>query len=499
MKKYDDLVVGSGISGLTATLLLAMSGHKVLLLEKAPRIGGSLARYSRQGIPFDTGFHFTGGFAGNRLLHDMLTALGIRDAISPVFLHGEGANQFCLAPSGRTFELPCGMAAVRARFKDYFPGERSAVDRYFDRVQSVCDRTSTMDVSRLSVSPDVLDEDFVSVQQVLDGLTADPELKALLSGFAMCYGTPPAEMSFANHSRICQGLYESVARVENGGEAFVRAFAQRFRQYDVDVLCGRHIVECVDEGGAFIERARLDDGGEIAFRTAVFTIHPKEILRRLPRGRLSPAFVERVSAFENSAGFFALSGVCDPAAAEPDFGSTITSLFPSLDVNAMLAPRGDEDSALVVIKSLERVNGIVRHVLSAFEPSAPECVARWADTTTGRRPADYAAYKAGRTERLRRRILQHYPAYGGHFRVLDSASVLTFRDYLNSPDGCAYGIKQKIGQFNLFGKLPVRNFYAAGQSSVLPGLVGAMMSAFIVNRAILGRNAFGRLIGEACP
>jgi len=26
-----------------------------------------------------------------------------------------------------------------------------------------------------------------------------------------------------------------------------------------------------------------------------------------------------------------------------------------------------------------------------------------------------------------------------------------------------------------------------------------MMSAFIVNRAILGRNAFGRLIGEACP
>jgi all-trans-retinol 13,14-reductase len=204
-----------------------------------------------------------------------------------------------------------------------------------------------------------------------------------------------------------------------------------------------------------------------------------------------------VQGFENSAGFFSVSGVCDPAAAEPDFGASILSLFPSLDVNAMLAPRGGEESALVIIKSLERVNGGVRHVVSAFEPSLPADVARWAGTRTGHRPADYAAYKAARAERMRRRIVRQSPAYEGRLRLLDTASVLTFRDYLNSPDGCAYGIKQKIGQFNLFGKLPVRNFYAAGQSAVLPGLVGAMMSAFIVNRAMLGREAFGRLMGAA--
>ena len=54
MKKYDHIVVGSGASGLTMALLLAMNGNSVLLLEKSPFIGGSLARFSRRGIPFDT-------------------------------------------------------------------------------------------------------------------------------------------------------------------------------------------------------------------------------------------------------------------------------------------------------------------------------------------------------------------------------------------------------------------------------------------------------------
>ena len=60
MKKYDDIIVGSGVSGLTLALLLGMNGHKVLLVEKNAYIGGSLRRFYSQGIPFDTGFHFTG-------------------------------------------------------------------------------------------------------------------------------------------------------------------------------------------------------------------------------------------------------------------------------------------------------------------------------------------------------------------------------------------------------------------------------------------------------
>jgi hypothetical protein len=55
-------------------------------------------------------------------------------------------------------------------------------------------------------------------------------------------------------------------------------------------------------------------------------------------------------------------------------------------------------------------------------------------------------------------------------------------------------VKQKIGQFNLVGKLPVRNLYAAGQSAVLPGVIGAMMSSLIVGRTVMGKDRYGALL-----
>ena len=74
--------------------------------------------------------------------------------------------------------------------------------------------------------------------------------------------------------------------------------------------------------------------------------------------------------------------------------------------------------------------------------------------------------------------------------MLDSASILTYRDWLHSPTGAAYGIKQKTRQINLVGRLPLTNLFAAGQSAILPGVVGAMMSSFVVCRGLLGISSY---------
>jgi phytoene dehydrogenase-like protein len=94
-------------------------------------------------------------------------------------------------------------------------------------------------------------------------------------------------------------------------------------------------------------------------------------------------------------------------------------------------------------------------------------------------------------------VFRVYPAYRESLEIVDAASMLTFKEYLNSPDGSAYGIKQKMGQFNLIGKLPLHNLYAAGQSSLLPGITGAMMSSLIVGRAVVGKEQYGKLLNRA--
>ena len=494
MKKYDDIVVGGGVSGLTAAVLLAKSGREVLLLEKAPRIGGSLARFRRQGVAFDTGFHFTGAFRENGVLRDMMSVLGMDGLVEPYFLSDDHAHKFVFESEDTMIELPSSMAGMAAKLKDYFPGEAQAVDDYFRKMTDVCGGTAALDLAQLSSSPRMLDEDYVSLQEVLDGLTANRLLQAVLCGLSMCYGVMPKEVSFADHCRMCVALYESVARVKNGGDAFIDAFDRRFGDLGVEVRCGTWIEECLDVGDDRVGRFLLNTGEEVGFGTCILTIHPWIILDLLPKEHLSKAFINRVSAFEASAGFFSIFGLMDEGTEDPGCASTITSLFPVADVNHLLDPANNGDSALVILSNLDRVNGKTRQVLTAFETSFPNRVERWRDTSTGNRPQGYQDYKAARSARIHDRIAAVHPECRDGLKILDSASILTFRDYLNSPDGSAYGIKQKMGQFNLLGKLPLRNLYAAGQSSILPGVVGAMMSSFMAARAVMGKEKFGELM-----
>ena len=494
--KTDHIVAGSGIAGLCAARLLSLAGRQVRLLEKAPRIGGSLRRFRLDGLPFDSGFHFTGGLARHGILRDMLAVLGLSDAIEPLYPPSDCAHRFVFESENSVLDVPCGLARILACLKDRFPGESSAVDRYFERMERVCRGTSAMDLRALSLSPQPVPEDETSLQEVLDGLTDNRVLKAVLSGFCMCYGTAPSEVSFANHARICLAMYESLARIRNGGDAFVQAFSDRFRSGSVRVSTGTWIEECLDIENDCVRRFRLNTGEIVEADSCLLTMHPHEIARLLPRSHVTKAFLDRIGAFEPSCGFFGVFGEIEAESAPDNDCAPIVSLFPDTDLNALLAPDRCEASALVVLHSAESVRGKRRHAVTGLEIAAPGIVARWKDTNSGCRPAEYEDFKRERTERIVNRMKKHAGLCDARFRLLDSATPLTYRDWLHSPDGSAYGIRQRLGQYNLFGKLPVRNLYAAGQSAVLPGVVGAMVSGFMTCRAVLGKDVFAKLLTE---
>jgi phytoene dehydrogenase-like protein len=54
-QRYDAVVVGGGVAGLTATVYLARAGKKVLLIEKNRECGGLVNTFSHNGFQFDAG------------------------------------------------------------------------------------------------------------------------------------------------------------------------------------------------------------------------------------------------------------------------------------------------------------------------------------------------------------------------------------------------------------------------------------------------------------
>lgn len=492
MKKYDSIIVGSGMSGMTLALLLAKSGHKTLLLEKSPYIGGSLARFTRKNIAFDTGLHFLGGMQDGGIFNRTLKILQLEDAIKPIPMPH---TKWIFEKEEEEYVLPSGVEEMREALKGYFPNETRAIDKYLQMSQYVCDNTSAMDLGDMDYMTHRLKEDFITLEDTLNGITANPMLKAIFSSFALCYGVKPSEVSFANHARICMNFYEGTWTVENGGDAFIKAFQEKFDELGVEVRCGTYIEELADIKDRLVGSFILNTKERITADNCVFTIHPWHVLKLFPEQSVSRAFRNRIGSFESSLGFFNVFAMLTEKPGECLGDCGVTSILPNSDINALLNPENKGEGAIAVSLATTRTKGentIPMHILrSAF----PNETARWEGTKRGSRPADYLEYKKRETARIMERYLKYFPERADKIKVVDSASLLTFKDYLNNPDGCAYGVKQRIGQFNLVGKLPFHNLYGAGQSSVLPGVLGAAMSSFIVARSVIGKEKYKVLFG----
>ncbi len=81
--KYQSIVVGGGIAGLTCAAFLAKKGHRVLLIEKNKECGGLVNSFSHNGFRFDTGIR---ALENAGIIFPMLNELGIKLEIvkSPV-------------------------------------------------------------------------------------------------------------------------------------------------------------------------------------------------------------------------------------------------------------------------------------------------------------------------------------------------------------------------------------------------------------------------------
>ncbi len=485
--QYDDLVVGSGVAGMTISLLLAGTGRRVLLLEKSDVVGGSMQRFRRNSVPFDTGFHFTTNFTG--CMGDMIRMLGFEHELECIPIDTN------IILGGRKLRISRGRERACAYLCGEFPGEEEKIRRYFETEKRVYDNTALFDLHAPGgfTAAQPLDEDFISLADYLDSLGVSGELRTVLAGFATCHGTPPSEISLANHCRVSYGLLDDLVRVKGGGGAFVEAFLRKARKLGITILTGTTMEACLDLERKRCHKMRLTNGAEVSFENCFMTIHPCSIAKFLPQSVQSEDFRQRIGEFRETCGFFTVFCTLDPPV--PEFHQELSSCFSVPDVEMILSGGHPEATATAVMLTWETASGGgQRQTLTAFETVFPEETREWENTTHRNRPPSYLAYKQAKARKIMEKVLQVYPQFEGHLKPAETASMLTYRDYL-SPFGSAYGIRQRMEQHNLFGRLPIRNFYVLGQSALLPGAMGAMLSAFVIWRKLIGEETYRKMPG----
>jgi all-trans-retinol 13,14-reductase len=485
--KFDFVIAGAGIAGMTAAAILAKAGYAVALVEKAPHLGPLLRGFKREGIYFDTGFHYTGALGEGEALDLFLRYLGIAGKIEKFPFSQDGFDIVTHGGSRPAFAFPFGYERIEECLQKEFPKEKEPIARYLRLVREACDQLPYLNLDASLTEHSVFSASRgASLKAVLDGLSHDADLKRLLCTHIFLYGVNPEEAPFYLHAAIVGPYYQSVHGIRGGGMGLVQAFEYRLAQLGVSCFLGSGVTSLEIDNQRTLKKVLLSDGRSLDCRGCVYTGHPKFLLSLVPSGVFRPAYRKRLSELKESPSAVILYARCDDPVARLKGCNFYDGFWGNGQRD--LTEGALEERPLYITRTLEGDSAGVKSAIIAICPTGYSDTQQWADSFRGNRPLAYRQEKQNIAAILQKRVAKALPEVQDKLHPVEVATPLTLRDYAHSPYGSLYGIQHCLGQINPFPVTRVSGLFLAGQSIVAPGVMGAMLSSFLTCGSIIGHS-----------
>jgi all-trans-retinol 13,14-reductase len=509
-ERFDAIIVGSGMGGLTTAALLAKhAGKRVLVLERHYMPGGFTHVFRRHGYEWDVGVHYIGGVgdrrSATRRFFDHLTEGRLEWASM-----GEVYDRIFLGD--RVYDYVAGPERFRARMKEYFPAEARAIDRYLSLIRraqkwSSCyfaEKAVPKAVSvlggRLMRAP-YLRYARRTTREVLDELTDNGELKGVLTGQYGDYGVPPAKSSFAMHALVARHYLWGGFYPVGGASAIAAAIAPVIEAAGGQILFEAEVEEILVREGRAVG-VRMADGAHLEAPLVVSNAGVPNTFERLlqretvERHRLALQ-AQRPPA---SAAHLCLYVGFQQSDAELGFPKNNFWIYPGPDHDANVAAfLADSKAPLPVVYVSfpsakdptfeERYPGRATIELITFAPF--ERFAPWVGTEWRKRGTEYEALKAHFAERMLAELEQRLPGVREKIDYMEVSTPLSTRHFAGYPRGEIYGIDHTPGRFldrTLRPRTSIPGLYLTGQDIVSCGVTGAMIAGYLTSSAILGKN-----------
>ncbi|MGZ9410633.1 MAG: phytoene desaturase family protein, partial [Methylocystis sp.] len=293
-KKFDAVVIGSGLGGLTAGAMLAHDGYSVCLLERNFSLGGAASVYKVGPLTVEASLHQTSDARNPRdVKHDILRRLGILDEIE--WLPTGALYTVRGGPVGEAFELPFGFEAAYEALAARFPDKRAAIQRFLGEVEQIHDALWTLKQAReessfaklarglWEVAPaaagwqnslhEIMERDFAGCEA----------LKCALGANLAYYGDDPRRLWWIYYA-IAQGAYigSGGAYIKGGSRQLSLKLAKCITKTGGVVRMGRQVSAIeTDAGGNVIAirhvaRRAGDSEERIEARVAMANCAPSE-------------------------------------------------------------------------------------------------------------------------------------------------------------------------------------------------------------------------------
>lgn len=509
--RWDAIVIGSGLGGLSvAALLSTFASKKVLVLERHYTAGGYTHSFKRPGYSWDVGVHYVGQVqdpaSASRAVFDHLTEGKLAWAPMPDVYDRVGIGN-------RSFDFPKGKENLRAALKREFPSEAAAIDAYFRALDAAANASGLYFAEKAIPRPvaklagGFMRSGFVkwasrTTLDVLRQITQNQELIGVLTAQWGDYGLPPAQSSFGMHAIIASHYYDGASYPVGGAVRIAEMIEPVIERHGGKIVISAEVSEILLENGAAVGvkmadgrmfRSGLvvsDAGARNTFERLVQSPQPlREELRKLPP---SLAHLSLYVGLKHSAAEAGLNGTNLWIAPGPDHDANFARFiqdssqpFPILFISFPSAKDPEFEKKHPGRATLEVVTFVPYHWFQRFEDSA------WK-----KRGDEYNALKGGLRQRLIQELERAVPSVSGKIDWAELSTPLTTRHFMNYSRGEAYGLAATPERFctrALGPQTSVRNLYLTGQDVASLGVVGAMMGGVISASAILKRNLVSKV------
>ena len=508
--EFDAIVIGSGIGGLaTAALLTKHAGKRIAVLERHYMPGGFTHAFRRRGYEWDVGVHYIGGM-GNRKSGSLRLFEHVTDG--SVEWADMGRIYDRIAIGDEIYDYEAGPDNFRARMKAYFPDEESAIDRYLELVARV-ERASALYFAEKAVPVPVaflagslMRLPFLrfarrTTGEVLDELTGNRKLKAVLTGQLGDYGLPPSRSSFAMHAILTRHYLWGGFYPVGGASVIAAAMAplieaeggRVFFQADVEEILIR------DRRATGV---RMTDGFEMNAPLVVSDAGVHNTYRRLLPGEVAEAegLAGAPRGVPPSVGHLCLYVGFKATAAELGLPKSNLWIYPDGDHdsnfdNYLADPKAPLPLVYVSFPAAKDPSFESRHpgrsTIELITLAPYELFEAWAGSEWRKRGAEYEGLKTQLADRALDQLDRFLPGLREKIDYMEVSTPLSTRHFAGYERGEIYGLDHSPSRFadrSLRPKTRIPGLYLTGQDVASCGVIGALVGGYLAGSAILGKN-----------
>ena len=493
--KYNTIVIGGGLAGLTAGATLAKFGKKVLLLEQHYKPGGCATTFKRGDFVVEVGLHEMSGMADNGALPGIFDMLEVHQGVE--FL--KVPEFYAVMSEGKPFVFPHGFDNAANALIEKYPNEEKGIRKFLKLIAGI--RKEGVKLPRSPwkqklmypimplLFPNLVEATRHTVGSWMDKHIKDENLKLDLCAHIAYWGDDPYTLSMFYYGLPFSGFIEKGGRfIKGGSQKLSNHFASYIEKQGGRVLLGKKVEKIITQNGE-VTGVRFRDNFDK--NAEAFTIECDNVVANcaIP---LVPALLDKPYAQQLKAKISTKTNSCSLLCIYLGFNKDVetfgvkhySNFFPGIGVKTIKDIKPNNMGAWSKRSFIFVDYGKVDSQLAP--PGKAEgviCAVDYLKDWENLSAEDYKTKKEEVAQTLLQRLDKQFPGIRDSIEYYEVSTPKTINRYTLNPSGSVYGyaqLKDQTGTKRFRNNFLIPNLYFAS-AWAFPGggFEGSMTSGFL--------------------